>query len=305
MLTNFPQGVSSFGIPIIGSGPILTTGNVFFVNSAAINASNGNEGTSPNKPFATIDYAVRKCTADNGDFILVAPGHTETVATNGGLRLDVAGVTVVGMGGGKVRPTINLTATAAKVVVSAARCSIVNMLFTGGIDAVAAVLSVGANDFSLLSCEYRDVTGQCTVFLITTGFDRLLVKDFVFIGDTAAGNGAAIAINGGSNHEIRNFRISGNFSVGGIDFRTTAATSVWIHDGLIKTYNSADIAIIDTITASTGHIGPNLWLSLTDNAANITEAITGATFRVFDSVYVVNADNEKAMLINWTASTDA
>jgi hypothetical protein len=44
---------------------------------------------------------------------------------------------------------------------------------------------------------------------------------------------------------------------------------------------------------------------LLDNAANVTEAITGATFVTFDPVYVVNLAGEKAMLINTTASTDA
>ena len=81
---------------------------------------------------------------------------------------------------------------------------------------------------------------------------------------------------------------------------------MFVHDvGRFYTRNAADIFLIDTITASTGQIGPNLNLRLTDNAANITEAITGATFVVMDPVYVCNLAGEKAMLINWTASTDA
>jgi hypothetical protein len=64
------------------------------------------------------------------------------------------------------------------------------------------------------------------------------------------------------------------------------------------------LAIKDLITASTGTIGPDLNLILQDNAANITEAITGATFQLVGPIWVVNAVAEQSMQINWTASTD-
>ena len=48
----------------------------------------------------------------------------------------------------------------------------------------------------------------------------------------------------------------------------------------------------------------NLHLRLTDDANNITEAITGATFCLFDNIWVNNLAGEKAILINWTATTN-
>jgi hypothetical protein len=48
-----------------------------------------------------------------------------------------------------------------------------------------------------------------------------------------------------------------------------------------------------------------LYLNLQDDAANVTEAVTGATFNLFDPVYVCNAVNQKALLINWTPVADA
>ena len=63
-LTNFPNGVSSFGVPMIGGiGGIPLTGTWYFVNPAA--GSDGNEGTSPESPFATIYQAYNKCVAGN------------------------------------------------------------------------------------------------------------------------------------------------------------------------------------------------------------------------------------------------
>jgi hypothetical protein len=133
----------------------------------------------------------------------------------------------------------------------------------------------------------------------------LLIDGWIHRGDTAAGANSALAIVGGDGIRVKNFDIIGNFAVAAIDVRTTATTQLRVRDGNVRTYNAADLCIKDTITASTGFIGPGLYFMLTDHAANITEAVTGATFVVFDDVYVCNLAGEKGMLINWVASTDA
>jgi hypothetical protein len=211
------------------------------------------------------------------------------------------------LGTGALRPTLNFTATASTLTMTAANCCIKNLLLTGGIDAVVSMIVVSAADCTIDGCELRDVTGQMTAGILTTaGADRLKILNHVHSGAVAAGTAAAIALVGGDGIEITADVIDGNFSVGGIDVRTTATTNLFVHD--VKrffTRNAADIFLVDTITASTGQIGPNINIRLTDNAANITEAITGATFVVMDPVYVCNLANEKGVLINWTASTDA
>jgi hypothetical protein len=235
------------------------------------------------------------------------PGHTETVSAAGGIAVDVAGVAIVGLGVGSLRPTINFTATTSTMTMSAANCSLKNLLLTGGIDAVASPLVISAADCTVEDCELRDVTGQMVEGILTTaGANRLKILNHTHTGDTAAGTNAAIAIVGGDRIEITIAVMDGNFAVGGINVKTTATTNLYVHDvGRFYTRNSADIFLVDTITGSTGQIGPNINIRLTDNAANITEAITGATFVVMDPVYVVNLAGEKGMLINWTASTDA
>lgn len=304
-MSNFPNGFAN-GVMIRGM-PLLSAypGSVFWVTSGT-GGSNSNDG-SFKRPFATIDYAVGRCTSGAGDIIVVKPGHTETVTAAGGLDLDVAGICVIGLGTGSSRPTVNFTtAVGADMDVDAANITVVNMLFTGGIDALTGPIDVNASDFSLINCEWRDVTGQATdVVVADANADRLLIDGHFHNGAAAAGGASAIALTGMDNPLIQNFRIVGNFSVGAIDIRTTAAVDVDINTGYIWTKNAADKAIIDTITGSTGKIGPDLNLMLTDNAANITEAVTGATFHLFDPIYVCNLAGEKAMLINTTASTDA
>lgn len=307
MFTNFPNGLSSFGMPLIGSGPLLTYGNVFFVQSTHVNASNGNKGTSPDRPLATIDYAIGLCTANNNDHIIVGPTHVETITAAGGVRFDVAGITVIGLGTGSSRPQINYTtSTAAEMSVNAANTTLHNLLFTGGIDALASPLDVNATDFLLSNCEYRDVTGQATDFLILrSGADRARILNHVHRGAAAAGANAAIALTGPSNVLIQDFLIDGNFAVGAIDFRTTASTDVIIRRGMVRQRNSSDIVVVDTITASTGIIGPDIFARVADNAANITEAFTGATFVYMQPLRLVNNAGESSMDTNITASTDA
>lgn len=296
----FAAGVAIRNVPLALSHP----GQVFWVDSTG--GSNANKGTF-DKPFATIDYAVGRCTANKGDVIFVKPGHTETVTAAGGLDLDVAGIAIIGLGTGASRPRVNFTtAVGADMDVDAASITVVNILFTGGIDALTGPIDVNASDFTLLSCEFRDVTGQATdVIVADANADRLWIEDYFHNGAAAAGANAAIAIIGADNPVIRDFKIVGNFAVSAIDFRTTASVDVDISRGYIWNKNSGDICIRDTITGTTGKIGPDLNFMLTDNAANITEAVTGATFHLFDPIYVCNLAGEKAMLINTTASTDA
>lgn len=309
--SNFPrgfaEGVTIRGVPLIQTNP----GQVYWVYngtalmSGQIGGSDGNKGTF-DQPFSTLDYAVSRCVADRGDIIFVKPGHAETIATATALAIDVAGVAVIGLGRGSNRPTFNLTATTSTITMSANNCVFWNCLVTGGVDAIVAVFTVSGADCSL-QLNYRDVTGQCTDCVVTTAAaNRLYIDVNDYDGATAAGTNAGIAIVGGDHIEITGRYMDGNFAVGGIDVRTTATTDLFVHDfQYFRTRNAADIFLVDTITASTGQVGPNINIRLNDNAANVTEAITGATFVVQDPVYVVNLANEKGMLINWTASTDA
>lgn len=314
---DFVNGVSIRGVPLMQTHP----GKVFWVyNGTTLDdghaaGSNGNKGTF-RAPFATLDYAIGQCRANKGDVILIKPGHSETLTATS-VAVDVAGIAIVGLGSGGMRPTFNATATGSVFPISAANVTVHNLLFTGGVDAVVSMITVSAADVVLSNLELRDVTGQMTAGILTTASaDRLKIFNFMYDGADAAGGAAAIALVGGDMIEISNFKIIGNFSVGGIDVRTTATTQLSIHDGEIwNQHGTVDCCIVDTVTASTGTIGPNLFLKLSENAANITEAITGATFHyngggtvaglVGTGILVVNLAGEAGMVINKTASTDA
>lgn len=298
-------GLYSRGMPVL---PFK--GNVYHVDSGHANASDSNEGTDPNRPLATLDAAVGKCTANNGDVILVSEGHAENLAADSAVDIDVAGVTVIGLGSGAARPTFTCTAVAGDFKLAAASVVIQNLLFLNDVDQSTGLLEVSAADCQILDCEIREKDSsakQANVYLITTAAADRLLLDGLKVNQAGADAGPVSAIDlvGADDCEIRNSRFYGNFSTSIIDCKTTASLRLWIHDCEFWQENAADVCIKDTVTGSSGQIGPELRMMLQDNAANITEAITGATFHVFDPVYVCNLVNEKGMLINWTASTDA
>lgn len=66
-LTNYPNGLSSFGMPVVPGGYIPAGGKHYWVNPAT--GSDGNEGKSPAKALATVGAAYDKCTSGNNDVV--------------------------------------------------------------------------------------------------------------------------------------------------------------------------------------------------------------------------------------------
>jgi len=279
-------------------------GAAWFVDSTNGAATNG--GTGWDDALDTIDGAVNKCTASADDIIYVAPYHTENLAADSAIDIDQAGVTVFGIRRGRNMPTLVATHVDGDCKLAAAGVTIQNLRFVGGIDATTGIVEVSAADCAVIDCEYRDSVGQATDVLVTTAAaDRLLIDGWRHIGAPGDGGDTSICLVGADDAVIRNFAIYGNFDLGAIECRTTLSARIHISDGWIWTEGAEDLAIKDSITGSTAVIGPNVYMVLQDDAANITEAVTGTTFMIMDhGVHVVNAAAEKSIAINWTASVD-
>lgn len=69
-LTNFPNGVSSYGVPVSGSGLPMTYGTYYFVNPDL--GSDYNDGLSKDTPFATIAKAYAAVTTNKDDVIVLS-----------------------------------------------------------------------------------------------------------------------------------------------------------------------------------------------------------------------------------------
>jgi hypothetical protein len=256
-------------------------GNVFYVNSVT-GVDSAGYGYSPEAPFDSIAYAITKCTADNGDIILVAPGHVETITGAAGVALNVAGVTIRGLGVGRQRGRVNYTtAAAASFDVTAARCCVDNLTFTGvGVDAVTAMINVQAADFTLKNCELivADATNQAVLGILTTAAaDRMTVQGCTILGTTDAGLAVAIRIVGGDGIRILdNFiSVAGTTTLGCIENVTTTATRILI-DGNVLANTTASAAVVITLHSScTGMITNNRMSVLTGTAPIVAAAING------------------------------
>ena len=154
--SNYPNGFP--GGVTIHNMPVLNTygGNVFWVNSNG--GSNGNKGTR-NRPFATLDYAIGRCTANNGDIILVMPNHAETITGAGGITADVAGITIIGLGTYNQRPRFLMDGAATVTfVVSAADVTVQNCVFASGHADVVACFAITGKGCTLIDVEFADNT---------------------------------------------------------------------------------------------------------------------------------------------------
>lgn len=140
------------GTVIGGSTPTaLGRGKTFYVDSNV----GGSDGRSPASAVGTIDAAINLCTANQGDTVVVLPGHTEAV-TSTSLSCDVAGVRFIGLGSGANKPTLTFGVTSSRINVTAAGCTWQNFRFQAGVgDVVTAVLhATAAQNSRYLDIEF-------------------------------------------------------------------------------------------------------------------------------------------------------
>lgn len=136
--------------------------------------------------YTSITAAQASCIAGNGDVIIVMPGHVETITGAAGIAIATSGVSIVGLGTGSLTPVINFTtSTAAQLTVTAANVTFKNIVFTAGIDAIVAMISVTGTDCQFLNCEFNvnnATMGAILGILTAATADNLVVSNCRFLG---------------------------------------------------------------------------------------------------------------------------
>lgn len=253
-ISKHPHGLSSFGIPIIGAGNIVTTGDVFFVHH---NGSNSYSGEDPTQPFADIDYAIGKATASTGDIIIVMPGHAETASNTAGIVCDKIGLRIIGLGVGRNRPAITAGATGAidAFTISAASTSLENLRIIGGTSGTTALVNVAAADFSAVNCIFEHTAVPLTAVTIAAGGLRPTFQSCTFLG-TEAGpdNGIVIEAAAVSDFTVKDCDFRYNMSAG---LDAAGIASAFTHKGVLISgcrFLSMDLCAIDFNSSATGLI---------------------------------------------------
>lgn len=283
------------GVPV---GGVFTTGNVWFVDSgASLAGDNVNSGEDPLRPFATLDYAVGRCTANNGDVIYVMPGHAETVSEAAGLDLDIAGISIIGIGNGTDQPTVTLdTANTADVDIDAANILAENIHFRANYADIAAAIDVNADDFTLRRCRFSAVATNMNAKIWVqdaagTASDRITIEDcYCCIVDAANTHFVNFAGTGDGSIIRRNILIGdwGTMCIGGAG----EVTRVTCIDNVISNTASDNDACINFAAAVTGICMRNL----IGGGAAQANGVTATGMAVAENYYGVVTEDLSAIL---------
>lgn len=266
-LTNFPGGITSFGMPVIPGGAFVppTTGSIYFVDSVL--GSNSNDGKTPTKAVATIDYAIGLTTANKGDIIIVMPKHAESISGIAAIALDVAGISVIGLGWGNVRPTVTLHTTATTIAISAANILVRNIRIATDVDAVVSIFNITAAGVTLDAVDFVE-TAACAAlqFILTTAAaDDLTVMNCTWVQTATAATAlqAWISLVGTDRFKcLNNFANLKGFATsnpanGVLVGATTAANDVWIEGNRFISTNSTGAIVISLLANTTGMVCNN------------------------------------------------
>jgi hypothetical protein len=253
----------------------MTTGNIWFVDSgSSTGADSAGAGQNPDIPFLTVDYAIGKCTASNGDIIFVMPGHAETLSSAAAWAVDVAGITIKGLGSGQTVPLISIDTEhteAAPILISAASCTIDNIWFIG-INAGGSkdAIEITGSHTTIKNCTFTETStdkelGIGAAYGVITILDASAVVDDTKILNCRmyglAGNDESFisvtdGTNGATNVVIDGCYISGTFADDVIqaDAGTNVNTPWVITNSVIQNLGGNNVAItIDTGAVFTMH----------------------------------------------------
>jgi len=231
----------------------------------------------------TIDAAITAAGVDNGanrgDTIYVLPNHTENLAADSAVDIDVAGLNIIGLGNGEDRPILTFTTlTTADFKIAAANVLIENLVFKCNIASQAMMIEVTGDDAEISNCEFREGTATGLNF-ITIGVtsdneaDRCHIHDCKFYTSTDGNYNSAINF---AKDEVGvtvdNNNIYGYFALAGMDIPSVGDAQVHceMHDNEIVNLSSGQHAIQVSGTTSTGKIVRNL--AITDSKVTAIDA---------------------------------
>lgn len=252
----------------------IGTGSKFYVDSGVATGGDSS-GSSWTNAAATLDAGVNLCTANRGDVIYVAQGHNEAIAVADAVDIDVAGVTVVGLGTGSLKPTFDYdAATADMFVIGADNVTLVNLRFRVSTNATANAIDVpdGIDYASVLYCDFgfaETATDEfATAIQANDASNYLTVQGCYF---DAGAQAAVAAITMSKDTLGTNFSkniVIGTYSTAPVLGDTTASTNMIIDGNTFYTGGSADT--FNLVAASTGIVSNNL---VTMNAVSASAAL--------------------------------
>lgn len=247
--------------------------------------------------FSTIDAAIGACTTNAGDTIYVLPGHTEAV-TSTSIALDVAGVSIIGLGSGSLKPTLTFGATDSAINVTAANGKFQNLRITAGIgDVVTAFLHATAAqntvyediEFAAGAGTYNFIN-QYTLGAANISDGCRWVRNYLRTADTGQ---LALAVTAAAHNDLKfydNYVVhaaaaAGLLTAGAAELLGLDVRGNFVQTG--QTDGSVGVLVITTGTASSGRIVDND-MKTADAAANVAIPIASKVYTARN--YIAGAD---------------
>ena len=216
-LTNFPNGITSFGVPVLGTiGGLPFTGNYYFVDP--VNGADGNDGT-PELPLKTLYGALAKCTAGNNDVVVLVGDGSST----GSARLSTALAQSINSAATAGTLNWNKDAThligvcAPTTVAQRARIAPPTGTYTATTFNSDAFINVTASGcyFANLSVFCGFSTGSASMIAWTDSGSRNAYSNVSIYGmadaaSAAGANARTLKLNGGGEHTFMNCTLGGD-----------------------------------------------------------------------------------------------
>lgn len=177
-MSSIPNTLSRYGA-VVRNIPLMNPAAKFFlVGPSAANwyadliGAYGPDESGGNRAFATLTacLADANVVASRGDVIFLLPGFTQTISSATAITISLAGIKIVGIGDGNLRPKITIdTANTSTINVTANGVSFTNVVFVANFLAIASLFTLTtATDFQLMNCEFRDTSSVLNFLSIVT-----------------------------------------------------------------------------------------------------------------------------------------
>lgn len=259
-----------------GLGPVA--GDIFYVAQVDTQAYEWLVSRVPaDKLFHNTPDAINACVTSRGDHILIAPFHTETVASAAAINSNKIGTTIIGLGTGASKPIYTFSATTSTWTVTAASNVIRNIIVKPSVDSVVSPIVVSAADCTI-DVELQDASAavECVNAILTTAAADRITIDLKYRGFIAGGACVnAVRLVGVDSGRV-NVDFYGVASTSIVEFHTTACHDIVVsgkfyNDGTSLTQNVVDSAGSSTWSVQGWDGNSNSNFSGGDNSAIVAD----------------------------------
>ncbi len=286
---------------IVNAGGLwnVGTGRIYFVDSGAGGTANA-AGTKPEWAWPTLDDAfdTGRVTTNRGDYVYVLQGHNEAFTAADAADVDIAGVTIVGLGNGTLAPTFDYDGVAGELVVGADDVFLINLRFRASTNTVLKAIDIQTTtaNTSIINCEFiiEDITDEFvdTIQCISTTNTKIIACTFDAGEATAA---TAIQLRYRNlDTVIRDNFVHGDYSIANINGIGTLSQDLLIEQNILWNGVTSGLNAQPVIELLTGTVGIITGNKMACNVATAGKAIESDSTFQFENWYNESAGGSTA-----------